>query len=437
MAIITKRRKAYSVIYHIVDEDGKDKQIWETFYDYKSAVRRKTQIENPDNTEMRLSKETKIVDFLHDYISQQGLSIWSISRYQSAISVLNNYLKPNLKNKKIKNINLKFAEALMNDLSKTPAIGNKNYKTEKTIPYSMLSNCYSVLKGSFDYLVNVELLEYNPFHSITSPKIKMKKKNTAEWNQELVKQMFECCQNPKLFIALHLLFGCGLELSELFGLSWVDVHYEENSNYIELNKIAKRLNLNTLELMDQSKIITKFKSECFTATATAFTLLRKDKPRLVDIPYQLIPLLKKWKIMQQEADISSHQEHTFVIDEITGRPYGERLLSRDFAKLKEQMQQTGLTLVKLKNYGLQKNENNVNNAMKFYFINPQSLIMPKPVPKTHEKGGITNKKKHSFKERLDTYLPVDASDALTLLEQIKNNPELKIKLITKLQEELT
>lgn len=44
MAIITKRRKAYSVVYQKVDENGVTKQIWETYYDYSSALVRKEKL---------------------------------------------------------------------------------------------------------------------------------------------------------------------------------------------------------------------------------------------------------------------------------------------------------------------------------------------------------------------------------------------------------
>ena len=46
MAIITKRRKAFTVIYQQVDENGVCKQIYETYYDYQSALVRKNEVEN-------------------------------------------------------------------------------------------------------------------------------------------------------------------------------------------------------------------------------------------------------------------------------------------------------------------------------------------------------------------------------------------------------
>ena len=42
--VITKRRKAFNVIYTIEKENGESEKKYETFYDYKQAVARKHQI---------------------------------------------------------------------------------------------------------------------------------------------------------------------------------------------------------------------------------------------------------------------------------------------------------------------------------------------------------------------------------------------------------
>lgn len=40
MASIIKRRKAYSVVYNYLDEDGETKQKWETWKTLKEALKR-------------------------------------------------------------------------------------------------------------------------------------------------------------------------------------------------------------------------------------------------------------------------------------------------------------------------------------------------------------------------------------------------------------
>lgn len=436
MAVITKRRKAFSVIYHVIDKDGNDKQVWETFYDYKEAVKRKNQIENTDNVMFEITKETKIIDFLNEYVSSQGLKIWSTSRYQTNVGIINNYLKRVLGNKKIKEINLKFAEILINDLKHLPAIGKRHQKKDQTIPSSMLCNCHTLLKNVFEYLIEIELIEENPFHTVIVPPLNKDKKNKSDWNMEYVKLMLDSCEDPRLFIALHLLFGCGLDLSELFALNWDDIHLSKNANFIVSNKIAKRLNLNTLQDLNKSIIIKQFKNESFTDTNTAFTLLYKERPRKIMIPAILVPLIKLWREKQTRMFGINPKPHEFVIDTEAGNPYGERTFSKLFFKVKKKMKHEELTLVKLKNYGVKMDIGGISNAVKFYTNNPQSMIFPDIKPKQHDKNGGQQIKNVEIKRKFDSFLPTDTSDLNVLIEQMKSNPELKMKLIHKLQEEL-
>ena len=69
MAIITKRRKAYSVIFQKVDKNGTKKTVWETYYDYPSAVARQKELEETiDYDRIHIDRDSKIVDFLKQYI---------------------------------------------------------------------------------------------------------------------------------------------------------------------------------------------------------------------------------------------------------------------------------------------------------------------------------------------------------------------------------
>lgn len=437
MAIITKRRKAYSVIYQMIDTEGNKKSVWETFYDYDSAVRRKKQIENMDDKIIQITKDTKIIQYLYDYVSKNGIKLWSASRYESIMGILNNYLCKVLGDETLNDIDDAYVERLFQSLRRLPAIGKRNQKRSEFIPESMVYSCYTFLKSSFEYLVERGLIAYNPLHNFIVSICKETRHNKTEWNFEYIKQMFECCEDQRLFTALHLIFGCGLEMGELFGLSWEDIHFvNDKTCYINCNKIAKRLNLNTLESLDQSKVIKQFRSKCFTDTNTAFTLLYKDKSRRIIVPLQVAHVLKEWKVMQSKMTLVNRDEHIFVIDTETGTPYGERVFSKNFAKVKEKMNKKDLTLVKLRNFGKIVDENGISNAQKFYLNYPATIIMPKIKHKVHDHRGIVINKPSEFKNKMDSYIPVDKKDINVLLEQIQDSPELKMKLINRLREEL-
>ena len=52
MATIIKRKKAYSVVYNYVDENGETKQKWETVHTHKEALRRKAEVENTQTSRL-------------------------------------------------------------------------------------------------------------------------------------------------------------------------------------------------------------------------------------------------------------------------------------------------------------------------------------------------------------------------------------------------
>ena len=154
MAIITKRRKAYSVIYYKPDENGKLIPVWETYYDYKTALARKKEIEDIGNdAKMNINKDTTISDFLIQYINKIGINCWSESSYERNVGLINNYISKVLGNTKVKDIKKDFSQKTIDQLKRTSAIGKRHQQKTEYIPDSMIRSCYAILKSSFDYLV--------------------------------------------------------------------------------------------------------------------------------------------------------------------------------------------------------------------------------------------------------------------------------------------
>lgn len=95
MATIIKRKKAYSVVYNYVDENGETKQKWETVHTHKEALRRKAEVENTQNAGTFLPPNKQTVrEFLHDFVATYGERKWSISMYDGQLSLISNYINP-------------------------------------------------------------------------------------------------------------------------------------------------------------------------------------------------------------------------------------------------------------------------------------------------------------------------------------------------------
>ena len=75
MATIIKRKKAYSVVYNYVDENGETKQKWETVHTHKEALRRKAEVENTQNAGTFLPPNKQTVrEFLLPMAKESGAS---------------------------------------------------------------------------------------------------------------------------------------------------------------------------------------------------------------------------------------------------------------------------------------------------------------------------------------------------------------------------
>lgn len=95
MASIIKRKKNYSVIYSYVDENGENKQKWETYHTHNEALKRKAEIENQQFTGTFLSPSNQIItDFLRDFVHLYGEKKWGVSMYDGQTSIIANYINP-------------------------------------------------------------------------------------------------------------------------------------------------------------------------------------------------------------------------------------------------------------------------------------------------------------------------------------------------------
>lgn len=440
MAIITKRRKAFTVIYQQIDENGVSKQIYETYYDYQSALARKNEVENTnDVNEMNIDLNTTIKDFLVQYVTKIGIHQWSNSRYESNNGLINNYISKVVGKKVIKDITPDFGQEVINKLQKTPALGKRNQQKTKYIPTGMIRYSYALLKSSFDYLVSQELIDSNPFYDCVVP-TKQDKKSKNEWNMNYVNHIFNKIYDIRLFIFMHIMFSTGLGIREIGGLSWDNIFIdddliEKDQCYLYSDKILERLNKNTIQQIDPKRIIKQFACIGFNQTNTSLTLLYKEvSKKKVHIHKEIAILLKNWK-QNQENFMINENPYNLLITLVNGKPCDNRNISKLYHKACEQAHLKGLSLTKLRNFSQRiRTNDSITNADYYYSNIDKPLDLPKqPVSTTHVFQ--LNRKKINEKIKIKTPEPENEQMNI-LLQQLKNNPELKMKLIDKLKAEL-
>ena len=140
MASIIKRKKNYSVIYSYVDENGENKQKWETYHTHNEALKRKAEIENQQFTGTFLSPSNQtITEFLYDFVSLYGEKKWGVSMYDSQTALIANYINPIIGNMQVQEITPRVVDEYIQMLQKTKAVATRTrraattYVSDKTI----------------------------------------------------------------------------------------------------------------------------------------------------------------------------------------------------------------------------------------------------------------------------------------------------------------
>lgn len=160
MATIIKRKKAYSVVYNYVDENGETKQKWETVHTHKEALRRKAEVENTQNAGTFLPPNKQTVrEFLHDFVATYGERKWSISMYDGQLSLISNYINPIIGDLEVQSITPRVVDKYIQTLQKTPSAARKNRKTHaEYVTNSTIERIFKLLRCAFKQAVRWELI---------------------------------------------------------------------------------------------------------------------------------------------------------------------------------------------------------------------------------------------------------------------------------------
>lgn len=345
MASIIKRKKAYSVVYSYVDERGETKQKWETCHTHKEALKRKAEIENQqfNGTFLPPNKQT-VSSFLEDFVRTYGVNKWGVSMYDSNTAIIANYVNPIIGDMEVQAVTTRIVDQYIQTLKKTPAVSRKTrkarteYVTDKTIV-----KIIKVLRCAFKQAVRWELIGKNPFDNVVLPKTEYKKRDI--WDADTIRKALDECTDSKLYIAMNLAFACSLRMGEILGLTWDNVHIEDediaaDNAHIFIDKELARCSKQAIEMLGEKDIYHIF-VPLLPNTSTRL-VLKKPKTessiRKVWLPKTVAYILREWKKAQDELKEflgNEYQDFNLVVALPNGRPCENRIIEKEFLNLKE------------------------------------------------------------------------------------------------------
>lgn len=264
--------------------------------------------------------------------------------YDSQTALIANYINPIIGDMEVQDITTRVVDKYIQTLQKTPSVSRKNRKARtEFVTNSTIEKIIKLLRCAFKQAVRWELIEKNPFDNVVLPKTEYKKRDI--WDAETIRLALDQCTDSKLYIAMNLAFACSLRMGEILGLTWKNVHIEDeniatDNAYIYIEAELARASKQAIETLGEKDIYHIF-TPLMPNTSTRI-ILKKPKTdssiRKVWLPKTVAYILREWKTSQEELKSflgDEYQDFDLVVALPNGRPCGNRIIEKEFSLLKQ------------------------------------------------------------------------------------------------------
>lgn len=264
--------------------------------------------------------------------------------YDSQTALIANYINPIIGDMEVQDITTRVVDKYIQTLQKTPSVSRKNRKARtEFVTNSTIEKIIKLLRCAFKQAVRWELIEKNPFDNVVLPKTEYKKRDI--WDAETIRLALDQCTDSKLYIAMNLAFACSLRMGEILGLTWKNVHIEDeniatDNAYIYIEAELARASKQAIETLGEKGIYHIF-TPLMPNTSTRI-ILKKPKTdssiRKVWLPKTVAYILREWKTSQEELKSflgDEYQDFDLVVALPNGRPCENRIIEKEFSLLKQ------------------------------------------------------------------------------------------------------
>lgn len=342
MASIVKRANRYYVVYMYKNQQGKDKQKWESFRTKREAQERVQEIEfKKIHGTFVVPTCTTMKELLDQYVEIYGKEKWSISTFNSRQVTISHYILPYLGKMKISQVTTLVLENYYQHLLTVEEYSNTKAKHHELLTASAVVKIHQLLRSCFTQAVKWGLIERNPAIYATVPKWQYKKR--AIWTPEILAKALSLCEDEQLKLALNLAFACSLRMGEMLGLTWdcVDISREamaEERCYVYINKQLQRVEKDAMEALEGKDVIQTF--PLVRSTNTTVLVLKTPKTessiRKVFLPKTVAQMLidrKKEQENLKEMLGSEYTDYNLVFTSSFGTPIEANKIRASLNKL--------------------------------------------------------------------------------------------------------
>lgn len=300
-AFIRKRSKNYIVYLEYKDpETSKKTQKNMGSYDKKrDASKRLTELKDSIyNDDLLLPNAMTLENFIMDFLEKYKINL-SITTYNCYARICKKYIIPMLGKYKLEDLKPIHIQNYVDDL-----VGILSPQTIKIH--------INILKLAMKKAYRLKLIRENIVEYVEIPRAKKFKNNI--YNQLDMHKLLEICTKTSLELPIFIASGLGLRISEILGLTWNNINF--NDNTITIDKITVRNN---------GKVILKDPKT-------------ESSARTISAPTEIINKLKAYKKEQIEMKLQGKitNKLNLLFFDKNENPIAQDVLSKKFNRfLKE------------------------------------------------------------------------------------------------------
>ena len=233
MVNVRKRGKVYEYSFDVAKIEGKRKRVSKSGFKTKAEALKQGTIAYNEylNTGRNIkTNEMSYSDFLDYWLNNHckvNLKYHTIEAYSS---IVKKHIKPNIGFYKISQITRSTLQEFIN-----------NIYIKKSFSKNFLNNIKKVVKGSFTYAYENDLLKTNPSIGLKLPKYDVPPNDPAHifTNEEINLILDRFKNNHCVYYAFLTAYCTGLRASEVFALTWNDIDFRNKTISVNKNILKK------------------------------------------------------------------------------------------------------------------------------------------------------------------------------------------------------
>ena len=218
-----KGRPNYYVVLRFCDENGKRRQKWiQTDVPLKGNNKRRAEeirreiLAEHEGQNVDLSRDVLFIVFMEQWLENLKNSI-APTTYKGYSVILQKQISPYFKPMKLK----------VRDITPAHIQQYINFKMNTLSPNTVIKHLRNISK-CLDSAVRQNLIAFNPVKRVEMPKM-IRFTGAKRYNEKQIEQLLDCSKGDPLEIVILLTIFYGLRRSEVLGIKWDAVDFENNT----------------------------------------------------------------------------------------------------------------------------------------------------------------------------------------------------------------